>query len=394
MNRVWPSPIMSALRCRMVIWRSVVVVALVVGGLVPATDGQPPGPMPPDIRQQMPPLQREGQPVAQVPVPWVDVHLHLIGGHGPQQDYSGAVEVAIREMDRFGIAMAIVLPPPQVDAQPVYDTPAFVAALPRHRGRFAYLGGGGALNPIVHRYAGGAGVTDTVKREFAAAADAIIDAGAVGFGEMAALHISVAPGHPYEFVPADHPLFRVLADVAARRDVPIDLHMDAVQGEMPTPSRFAAPANPPKLADTMDGLSRLLAHNPKARIVWAHGGSDPLGGMTTAAVGRLMDARPNLFVSLRIVGAQAPMLNKVLTGDGLDPEWRDLLIRHADRFVIGTDSFMVAPSLRGSGPGITFAERNTPKLQATVYFLSLLPPDVAGKIGRENARRIYKLPAS
>ena len=46
-----------------------------------------------------------------------------------------------------------------------------------------------------------------------------------------------------------------------------------------------------------------------------------------------------------------------------------------------------------SGTGVTFAERNTPKLQATTCFLSLLPPDVTGKIGRENASRIYKLPA-
>ena len=35
---------------------------------------------------------------------------------------------------------------------------------------------------------------------------------------------------------------------------------------------------------------------------------------------------------------------------------------------------------------------NTPKLQATIHFLSLLPSDVAAKIGRENAMRIYKLP--
>jgi hypothetical protein len=41
---------------------------------------------------------------------------------------------------------------------------------------------------------------------------------------------------------------------------------------------------------------------------------------------------------------------------------------------------------------VGFAERNTPKLQATVRFLSLLPSDVAAKIGRENAMRIYKLP--
>jgi hypothetical protein len=288
--------------------------------------------------------------------------------------------------------MAIVLPPPQVDAQPVYDVSAFVTALARHRGRFAYLGGGGMLNAIIHRHADPASVTDTVKRELAAAADAIIDGGAVGFGEMASLHISAAPGHPYEFVPADHPLFRVLAEVAARRDVPIDLHMDAVEGEMTTPPRFAAEANPPKLPDTMGALVRLLAHDRKARIVWAHGGSDPLGAMTPATIGRLMDAHPNLFVSLRIVPPQAPvMTNKALNAGGLDPDWKALLTRYPDRFVIGTDSFMASPSVRGSGPGLSFAERNTPKLQATVQFLSLLPPDVAGKIRSANAVRIYKL---
>ena len=332
------------------------------------------------------------QPSAPPPAPWVDVHLHLIGGRGQQQDFAGALAAAIYEMDRFGVAMAIVLPPPQVDRQPVQDASAFVGALQRHRDRFAYLGGGGVLNSTLHRYADPATVTDAVKRDFAAAAQRIIDSGAVGFGEMASLHISATTGHPYEFGPADHPLLRVLADVAARHDAPIDLHMDAVEGEMPTPSRFAAPPNPPKLADTMGGLARLLAYNPKARIVWAHGGSDPLGAMTPAAIGRLMDAHPNLFVSLRIVGAPARMMNKALTGTGLDPDWKDLLTRHADRFMIGTDSFMVSPSVRGGGPGVSFAERNTPKLQATVRFLSLLPSDVTARIGRDNAMRIYKLP--
>ena len=338
-------------------------------------------------------MQQQGPPLTQAAVPWIDVHLHLIGGRGPQADYAGAADAAIRDMDRVGMAMAIVMSPPQVDAQAA-DVSVLASAVARHRGRFALLGGGGALNPMIHQYADPARVTDAVKQEFVAAAEQIIDSGAVGFGEMASLHISAGPGHPYEFVPADHPLFRALADVAAKRDVPIDLHMDAVDAEMPTPSRFAAQsANPPKLPETMSALARLLAYNPKARIVWAHGGSDPLGGMTAAAIGKLMDAHANLFVSLRIVGAQAPVTNKALSGSGLDPEWSDLLVRHADRFVIGTDSFMVSPSMRGSGPGITFAQGNDPKLRATVHFLSLLPSDVANKIGRENAIRIYKLPA-
>lgn len=352
---------------------------LAVSALAMAVQAQPPHRRPP------------GMPT-QAARPWMDVHMHLIGGRGV--DFPGAVETAVREMDRFGIATAIILPPPQVDSQPVtHDHTDYAGALRRHPGRFAFLGGGGTLNATLHRHADPAKVNDQVKRDFAAAAEQILDGGASGFGEMASLHISATTGHPYEFVPADHPLFLVLADVAARRDAPIDLHMDAVDGDMPTPPRFAGGANPPMMPATMAPLTRLLAHNPKAKIVWAHGGSDPLGAMTPTAIGRLMDAHPNLHVSLRVVGAEAPLQNKVLAGGGLDPPWADLLARHADRFVIGTDSFMVAASVRGSGPGITFAQRNEPKLQATVHFLSLLPAEVARKVGRDNATRIYRLTA-
>jgi predicted TIM-barrel fold metal-dependent hydrolase len=369
-----------------VLWLAVVLCAAPI-------DVQAQRPMGPERGLRTPEKEQSEQPAVQAPVPWVNVHVHLVAGRGPQQDYAGAVDAALREMDRFGIAMTIVLPPPQVDAQATHDASDFAGAIRRHAGRLAYLGGGGVLNPLIHRYADPARVTEPVKREFAAAAERLIDGGAVGFGEMASLHISHASEHPYEFVPADHLLFRVLADIAARRDVPIDLHMDAVEGQMPTPSHLAGYANPPTLPDTMGALARLLAYNPKAKIVWAHGGSDPLGAMTAAAIGRLMDAHGNLFVSLRIPPPQAPVHNKALTGAGVDPEWQGIFTRHADRFVIGTDAFIVSPSVRGRGPGISFAEKNVPAFHATVRLLSMLAPELAWKIGRENAIRLYKLPA-
>lgn len=52
----------------------------------------------------MPEMEHAGQPPVQPPVPWIDVHLHLIGGRERSPDYAGAVDTAIREMDRFGIA--------------------------------------------------------------------------------------------------------------------------------------------------------------------------------------------------------------------------------------------------------------------------------------------------
>jgi hypothetical protein len=238
---------------------------------------------------------------------------------------------------------------------------------------------------------GGSADYDEVKRSFSQKAKEIIRAGAVGFGEMASLHISAAPGHPYEYVPADHPLLRVLADVAAELDVPIDLHMDAVAEEVPPPVRLAAGDNPPLLPPTLASLRRLLAHNHKAKIVWAHGGSDPIGAMTPALIGELMDTYSNTYVRLRVVGSRAPMHNNLLAFGELEPEWRALLIRHSGRFVIGSDSFFLAPSLQGSGPGMNFAKGNVPKLKATRKFLSLLPREVGQKIATDNALRIYAL---
>jgi hypothetical protein len=296
-------------------------------------------------------------------------------------------------MDRFAIGKAVILPPPQIDAHQVSNHVEIAKALRGHGNRLAYLGGGGSLNPMLHRYADVTAVTEDVKRAFAAAANAVIDAGAAGFGEMAALHISARRGHPYEFVPADHPLLKVLADVAAARNVPIDLHMDAVAGGIAPPARFADADNPPLLPDTLSAITDLLSHNANARIVWAHGGSDPLGAMTPALIDRLMQAHANLFVSLRIVGAPAPMHNKLLTPDGLDPAWRDLLVRRADRFMIGTDSFFAAAGREGTGPGFVFAQRNVPKLMAMRRALSLLPPETAGKIARDNVLRVYRLGA-
>jgi hypothetical protein len=294
-------------------------------------------------------------------------------------------------MDRLGIRRAIILPPPQIISKNWYDYPAFAQALREYPNRFSFLGGGGKLNTELHKYSDPSSVTEDVKETFADQAQQIIKDGALGFGEIAALHISATPGHPYEFVPADHPLLRVLADVAGKLNVPIDLHMDATENEMPVPPRFKDGDNPPTLPSTIDALRRLLKHNPKAKVVWAHGGSDPLGSMTPALVGKLLDEHLNLYVSLRVVGGRAPMLNKLLDFGDIVTEWVVVLKRHPDRFVIGSDSFFASPNLRGSGPGIRFGKRNVPKLRATKHFLSLLPPNVARKIARDNAVRIYGL---
>jgi len=324
-------------------------------------------------------------------VPIIDVHVHVVPARN--MTFDAAAAAAVQTMDRFGVARSIVMPPPRGrEVWFNFDYPDFRATLARHPGRFGFLAGGGSLNVQLHGRADPAAVTEAVARDFAATARRAIGDGAIGFGEMSALHVSLAPEHAYDFVPADHPLLLRLADVAAELDVPIDLHMDALAAARPPPERLARlPNNPPTFPATLDALEKLLAHNRKARIVWAHGGSDQLGDLTAGRVLALMDGHPNLFMSLRVVGPAAPARNKLFSGPQLDPDWLSALTRHADRFVIGTDSFYVGPNTPGTAVAAAFARFNGPKLQATVRFLALLPRDLAERIAWRNAARIYRI---
>lgn len=318
----------------------------------------------------------------------IDVHAHLI--RGPGRGFDMAAEGAVQMMNAHGIATSIVMPSPRpVRKKPFFNADDFIAAIRKYPGRLLYLGGN-SLNILLHGHADPATVTDTVRAKFAKRAHHLIDNGAIGFGEMGGLHISRFDRHPYSFVPADHPLLRDLADIAASRNVPISLHMDALEKEIETPGRLKAfPNNPGRLPATIGDLEKLLAHNPAAKIIWDHGGSDRLGDLTAQTVGRLMDAHPNLYMSLRVTAPRAADTNKLISGRALDPTWRSVLVRHSDRFMIGIDYFYLDPEFRG--PRKEFSRRTKVRLQLANAFLSLLQPDIARKIARLNAIRIYRL---
>jgi hypothetical protein len=317
--------------------------------------------------------------------------MHIIGG--PHNDlFGGAVDAALKAMDSYGIRKAVVMSPPRSpQIRQNFDYPDFLQFVRAHAQRLAFLGGGGTLNPLMHGVADPATVTEAVRRKFADIARAILKAGALGFGEMSSLHLSLSPTHGYNFVPADHPLLLLLADIAAEHNVPIDLHMDALAESISTPQRLAHNQNPQTLPATLPALERLLAHNPKAKIVWAHGGSDHVGQLTPELVGRMMDRHANLYMSLRPVPPPAPAMNKLFTRQRIDPGWQKVLTRHADRFVIGNDCFFLSAKIKSGGAPFEFSQGNERHLRATRAFLNLLPPDLARKIAYQNAARIYKL---
>jgi len=335
-------------------------------------------------------------------VPWIDTHVHPLGtksgsmggpkgrgAAGPFGEAGDAVDNAAAVMAGAGIERMFLLPPPQIysGAQPL-DYPSFLGAARAHGAQFRFLGGGGTLNPLLQQAAGSTAVAEGAMRHFSEEAETILREGALGFGEMAAHHLSLAPGHPYESVPADHSLLLLLADVAARRDVPIDLHFDPVIEPMPRPE-WAPASNPAELVPNFPAFERLLAHNRSARIVWAHAGSDNLGQWTVMLSRRMLDSHPNLFMSLRMVPGHA-FENHPLTREGeIKPGWRRLLADFPDRFVIGGDQFFVDAG--ASGPPALFASRAAPTRERTNLFLSLLPERLAHRIARENVARVYKL---
>ncbi|MBI2525610.1 MAG: amidohydrolase family protein [Candidatus Rokubacteria bacterium] len=321
---------------------------------------------------------------------WIDVHVHLVGGRGPAQDYPGAVAAALAAMEPAGIKKMVLMPPPQVNGPAApYDLDAFAWLAKRYAGRLAFLGGGGRLNPMLQEAA--LPVSPAVRGRFEKEARAILRQGAAGFGEISAHHLSLVPGHPYESVPADHPLLMLLADLAAEHDVVIDLHFDVVAEDMALPGWLTSPANPPRLASNLAAFERLLEHNPKARFVWAHAGSDFLGGWTVDLSRRLLDRHPNLYMSLRLAPARVPANYPVTPAQGIKPGWLQLLRDFRDRFVIGNDQFIAAPSLHGQGPGLAFARFAGANRARTRIFLGALPPDLRRQIGYDNAVRLYKL---
>lgn len=303
------------------------------------------------------------------PVSWVDMHIHLVPG---RSDFSGAVSEAVKLMDQAGIATAVVMPTPQSPG--VYTERDYVRFLKAHPGRFAWLAGGGDLNDTIHRTRPDK-VSDAIKRDFVSRAEAALKAGARGFGEITILHLALTAGHPFEETPADHPLLLALADVAGAHSVAISMHLDLVPTERETPAHLLQYGNPRKLQGNLEAFGRLLAHNRKARFVFEHAGSDPVGFAAVDILRKLADENENLFFGIRA----APTF---FGSNGVVSEWLEFLKSHPDRFVFGSDSFVLAPGVI-AGPGKHFAQRNVNKLILHNRILGSLPRPIAQKIAIE-----------
>ena len=116
-------------------------------------------------------------------------------------------------------------------------------------------------------------------------------------------------------------------------------------------------------------VEALFKKRPNLKILWAHAGfSEP-----PEVVGRLLDQYPNLWAELSY------RAHHIFPDDDLDPQWKDLLIRHADRFTIGSDTWEVD---RWHDYRNLIGEHRK--------WLGLLPADVAEKIAYRNAEALFE----
>ena len=116
-------------------------------------------------------------------------------------------------------------------------------------------------------------------------------------------------------------------------------------------------------------IDLLMAHAPQARLIWAHTG---ISGVPVARVDQLMARYPTLMGEL----SYRPGLT-CDTGK-LCQEWRTLLLKYPDRFMIGSDTWV-------NQRWLYYDEL----MQGYRAWLGDLPPGVARKIAWDNAASLF-----
>ncbi|MEO8485158.1 MAG: amidohydrolase family protein [Betaproteobacteria bacterium] len=114
-------------------------------------------------------------------------------------------------------------------------------------------------------------------------------------------------------------------------------------------------------------LEALYRHDPRVRIVWAHSGFT----VPPKRLAAWLDRHPTLVGELSY--------RYDVTSDGrLDPAWRALFLRHRERFVLGSDTWI---NERWSQYGEILATYRG--------WLAQLPQDVAAAIAHGNGERLF-----
>jgi len=158
--------------------------------------------------------------------------------------------------------------------------------------------------------------------------------------------------HLYDSAHAQGPMARELMVLADRQNLAVLAHVDDA------------------------AVEQLMQHTPsqgqRTVLIWAHTG---IGGTPVARVDELMARFPRLMGEL----SYRPGLT---CEDGqLCPDWRTLILKYPDRFLIGSDTWINQRWLYYDG-----------LMQGYRTWLGGLPPEVARAVGWDNGARLFGLP--
>lgn len=164
-------------------------------------------------------------------------------------------------------------------------------------------------------------------------------------GTPAGPYRGIGEFHLYDSANADGPVAQRLMRLAEENDLVVLAHVDDI------------------------AIDKLYAHAPKARLIWAHTG---IGGAPVERVRELFERHPGLVGEL----SYRPGLTQE---DGqLSPAWRELLLRHPSRFVIGSDTWV--------NQRWQYYEE---LMRGYRVWLGGLPVDVARRIAWENGAQLF-----
>ena len=152
--------------------------------------------------------------------------------------------------------------------------------------------------------------------------------------------------HLYDSANANGPVARKLMQLAEQRQLAVLAHVDDV------------------------AIDSLMAHAPRARLIWAHTG---IGGAPVARVRELLRAYPTLMGELSY--------RPGLVEDGrLAPAWKALMLEMPERFLVGSDTWI---NQRWQHYEALMADARA--------WLGELPDPVARNIAWDNGARLFDL---
>lgn len=285
---------------------------------------------------------------------YIDVHTHI-------SPAGMSLEQIIATMDSEGIDKMIIMKVPAntSETQAQYGIPEVAQQYPD---RFIALYGGEAIT-MLETAATSGNYTKADEKKFASLLESEMASGKYkGFGEIGLRHFipKQESGATDLTIAGDHPWMFIMSDIAAKYNVPIDIHMEATD-------------------ETIRSFEILLDYNKNTKIIWDHAGWSSTGMSTPAIVGQLMNKHSNLYLSIKMrndksASSEVNILNADKT---ITPEWMTLFKEYPDRFMIGSDI----------KAGIRADEFSYVKDHLIV--LGQLPSEILKQIERENAIEIF-----